>query len=226
MPAPRSSPQQVPAWALRANEALDGALVFVKVAVLWWLLTLAGLVVLGAAPATVAAAQVMREHRRGAVVPVVRTMLRTARAELLGASARMVPLALVQLSAAASVLLGLTGRVPQAWMMAPLVVLAGVVLGWSSVSVLALAAVPRLRRQDLPVSLRLALLCPGIVPAPAVGLVLCLVVIVMVTVAVPPLGLLLGPAGAIQAAVVLLGARIERLLEDARRGAEEAADEA
>lgn len=207
-----SGPQQVPGWALRANEALDAALLLIRVSLLWWALTLLGLVVLGAAPAACAAGDVLRAHREGRTVPVAATMWGTFRRELVSANLRLLPFGAVQLAGAGTLLLALRGGVPEPWMLVPVATIAAITLGWSTAGAAALLSVPRLRRQDLLVSWRLGLLCPGAVPAAACAAVACLAVVALVSLVLPPVGLLLGPAGAVQCATSLMGRRTELLL--------------
>lgn len=213
---PSTGPQHVPSWALRANEAIDAVLTLLVVSLLWWALTLLGLVVLGAAPAACAAAEVMRARAEGRAVPVARTMWATYRRELVPATLRLLPFGVIVLGGLSTLFLALRGGVPEPWMLAPVATLGAVAAGWATASAAALIAVPRLRRQDLLVSWRVALLCPGAVPVAAFLLVLTLAVIGLVALVLPPIGLLLGPGGAAQAASALMGRRTEALL--ARHG--------
>lgn len=207
-----SGPQQVPGWAMTANNAIDALLLILRVTVVWWALTLLGLVIVGIFPATCAAGDVMRDRRAGGAAPVVRTMWATYRRELVGANLRLLPLGLVQLSGVSTIFLALRGGVPQPWMVAPVMILAACAVGWATASAAVLATVPRLRRQDLLVSLRVSLLAPGAVPLAAALTVLSVAAIVLASYLVPPLGALLGAGAAVQAASTLVGRRAEELL--------------
>lgn len=205
-------PQQVPGWALTANDVLDSLLLLVGVTVMWWALTLLGLIVLGISPATCAAGEVMRLRRTGGAAPVVRTMWEVYRRELLSATARMLPFGIVQLSGITTIFLALRGGVPEPWMVAPLMILAACATGWATVSAALLATVPRLRRQDLLVSWRVSLLAPGAVPLSAAFTVLAVAVVAIGAYLIPVLGLLVGAGAAVQAASTLVGRRTEALL--------------
>ncbi|MFC0674069.1 DUF624 domain-containing protein [Brachybacterium hainanense] len=212
MTRPSSGPQQVPGWALKANDAIDALLLLLKVTLLWWALTLLGLVVLGIGPATCAAGDAVRARRDGGTAPVARTMWETYRRELLRATLRLLPFGAVQLGGISTIFLALRGGVPQPWMLAPVMILAAIAVGWATASAAALATVPRLRRQELLVSWRVSLLCPGAVPLAAVLTVLCTAGILVLAYLLPPFGLLLGTGTAVQAASTLLGRRTEALL--------------
>ena len=70
-----------PGWALRVHAACDWVMWAMALNVLWIVFTLAGGVVLGAAPATVAAAHVTRLRLRGEAFPALRTFARVWRSE-------------------------------------------------------------------------------------------------------------------------------------------------
>ena len=72
----------------------------------------------------------------------------------------------------------------------------------------------RVRRQDLLVAWRIALLIPGALPMRTVGLGLLLLVWVLVCWVIWPVGLLLGAGTAVDIAVSLLGRRGDRLLQE------------
>ncbi|WP_221585273.1 YesL family protein [Microbacterium sp. G2-8] len=79
-------------WALRAQAACDWVLWVLTMNALWWLFTLGGAVVFGAAPATVAAAALTRRQLRGEKIHALRDFARIWRAELLTANAVLLPL--------------------------------------------------------------------------------------------------------------------------------------
>ncbi|MCR2792240.1 DUF624 domain-containing protein [Microbacterium sp. zg.Y625] len=70
-----------PGWALRVHAACDWVMWAMALNALWIVFTLAGGVVLGAAPATVAAAHVTRRRLRGEAFPALRTFARAWRSE-------------------------------------------------------------------------------------------------------------------------------------------------
>lgn len=218
MPTPRPSggpgrgPAEIPAWVLRFNDTVDRVWLVTRVNLVWILLTGAGLVVLGIAPASVAASDALHAAREGARVRVLATMGRSWRRRFVGANMRLLPFIAVQTGSAAMLWIVLSGAAPGA---AATVVLAGlsVVSGaWSTVSAAVLVAAPRLRRQDLRVSWRLALLLPGALPGRFIALLLGLTAWILVCSAAWPLALLIGPATAIEGARALLGRRVEALL--------------
>ncbi|APX31527.1 hypothetical protein BH708_00920 [Brachybacterium sp. P6-10-X1] len=199
---------------------MDQVWLVLRVNLVWSLLSLLGLVVLGIAPASVAAADAFRASRYGAKVRVSTVMWESWRHQLVSANLRLLPLMVVQTGSAAMLWIVLGGAVPSS---AATIVLAGLAVisaAWSTVSAAVLVAVPRVRRQDLPVSWRLALLLPGTLPVHFIAVVLGLAAWIAVCSLVWPVGLLVGAATAIEGATVLLGRRIELLLTDleARRG--------
>ncbi|ACU85140.1 predicted integral membrane protein [Brachybacterium faecium DSM 4810] len=220
MPTSRSSrqpsrgPAEIPAWVLRFNETVDKVWLVVRVNLVWILLTGLGLVVLGIAPASVAAADALRASREGARVRVLVTMSGSWRRQFLGANLRLLPLLVVQAGSAAMLWIVLGGAAPSS---AATVVLAGLSVisaAWSTVSAAVLVAVPRLRRQDLLVSWRLALLLSGALPGRFICLLLGLIVWIVVCTAVWPLALLVGAGTAIEGACLLFGRRVEALLSE------------
>lgn len=204
---------------MRANEAIERVFLLLRVSVLWTLLSLLGLVALGIAPASVAAADALIASRHGARVAVLPVMWRSYREQLVAANLRMLPLLLVQLGAAAMLWIVLGGGAPGT---AGAFVLGGAAvasLTWCTASLAVIVAVPRVRRQDPLVTWRLALLLPGTVPLRFLGLILGLGVWVVVCSLLWPLALLLGAGTAIDLATTLLGRRVELLLEDLDRSA-------
>lgn len=79
-------------WALRAHAACDWLFWVMTVNALWYVFTLAGGVVLGAAPATVAATELTRRRLRGEVFPAVRAFAAAWRREFWRANAVLAPL--------------------------------------------------------------------------------------------------------------------------------------
>ncbi|WP_197517555.1 DUF624 domain-containing protein [Microbacterium karelineae] len=98
-------------WALRAHAACEWVLWALTMNALWWLFTLAGAVVLGAAPATIAAATLTRRQLRGEKVRALRDFAAVWRAELLLANALLLPLLIpgALLAVTASALLATAG---------------------------------------------------------------------------------------------------------------------
>jgi uncharacterized membrane protein YesL len=218
MPSSRSQPSrgpaEVPAWVVRFNETTEKVWLVLRVNLVWSLLSLLGLVVLGIAPATVAAADAFRASRHGARVRVLAVMTESWRRGIVRANLRLLPLMVVQ-----------AGAVTMMWVViggggagsAGTLVLAGLAVisaAWSTVSAAVLVAVPRLMRQDLLVSWRLALLLPGALPGRFIVLILGLLVWIVVCSWLWPLALLVGAATAVEGAAVLFGRRVERLLEE------------
>ncbi|WP_183091218.1 YesL family protein [Streptomyces radicis] len=78
-------------WTIRLYEACSVVSLMARLNALWLLFTLLGGVVLGAAPATVAAAHCVREHLAGRPRRPVATFARTWRAELVGANVALLP---------------------------------------------------------------------------------------------------------------------------------------
>lgn len=204
---------------MRANEAFERVFLLLRISVLWALLSLLGLVVLGIAPASVAAADVVIASRHGAKVPVLATMWRSYRDQLVAANVRMLPLLLVQLGAAAMLWIVLGGGAPGTVGAYVLGGAAVASLSWCTASLAVIVAVPRVRRQDPLVTWRLALLVPGTVPLRFLGLILGLGVWIVVCSLLWPVALLLGAGTAIDLATSLLGRRVELLLEDLDRSA-------
>lgn len=202
----------MPAWSLRANDVIDALLMTVRVTLLWWVLVALGLVVAGIAPATCAAAETFRLRRNGELVKLWRTMFRIYRSEFVSANLRLGPFLLVQVSSLITVALALGGGIPQLWMMAPLAIIGAIAGSWTTVSAAALVTTPRLRRQDLTASWRLAALCPGAVPLASTFLIVTMIPFTLLCLTVPLLGLLVGAGGAAQIASVLVGRRTENLL--------------
>lgn len=208
-------PAEIPAWVLRFNETAETVWLVVRVNLVWILLTGLGLVVLGIAPASVAAADALRASRKGTKVAVLAAMARSWRRQFAGANLRLLPLLAVQAGSATMLWIVLAGAAPGSTATVFLAGLSVISAAWSTVSAAVLVAVPRLRRQDLLVSWRLALLVPGALPGRFIGLVLGLVVWIAVCAALWPLALLVGAATAIEGARLLFDRRVGALLTEA-----------
>ncbi|MVA75400.1 DUF624 domain-containing protein [Auraticoccus sp. F435] len=78
-------------WTLRLHAVCSTVAVMALLNVLWLAFTLLGAVVLGIAPATVAAAHCVRERTAGRLHRPVSTFARTWRAELVGANLALLP---------------------------------------------------------------------------------------------------------------------------------------
>lgn len=195
-------------------EAVEHVYAVVRIQLAWLALTLLGLIVLGIAPATCAAADALRAERRGELKRVLPLMWRSYRRELVPATVRMLPLLAVQVIALAMLWQAAAGLSSNPAVMAVLGTLAALAAGWAAVSLAAIAVAPRVRDQDLLVTWRLALLMPGAVPFRSFALVALLAAWTVLCSLAWPLALLLGAGLAIDAAVGLLSRRIAVLLED------------
>lgn len=208
---------------MRANEVFERVLLVLRVNVMWLLLTLLGLVVAGIAPASVAAGEAFVASRHGASVRVLPLMWSAYRRQFVAANLRLLPLLIVQAGSAAMIWIVIGGGPPG---QVPAVVLSGLAvisLAWSLLSAASIVAVPRLRRQDLLATWRIALLLPGALPGRSMLLILALAVWSVLCATVWPLALLVGAATAIDLATSLLGRRTELLLEDLERSGTAAA---
>lgn len=216
-----AGPTVVPVWVTRLNEGFELVYLVLRINLVWMLLSLLGLVALGVAPASVAAADAFRASRHGAKVKALPVMWESYRRQFVTVTLRLLPLMIVQLGSVSMIWIVIGGGASGS--VAPLILagLAVVSATWSTVSAAVLVAVPRVRRQDLLVAWRLALLVPGTVPARFLALILLLGVWIVVCSFLWPLALLFGAATMIVVATALLGRRVELLLEDleARRAA-------
>lgn len=208
-----SGPSEVPAWVLRVNEAMERVWLVLRVSLVWLVLSILGLGVLGVAPASCAAAEVLAQSRLSPVRGVLRTMGVAYRRELVRANVRMVPLLVVQAAAGTGLWLSLHGVGPGTVLTVAAGIVCAVSAAWVSVSLTAIAVVPRLRRQDVLVTWRLALLMPGALPVRSVGLVLLLLLWSTLCITVPLLGLLVGAGTAIELSVAVFERRIVALLQ-------------
>lgn len=218
-----AGPTQVPGWVMRANEGIERVLLVLRVSILWLLLSLLGLGVAGVAPASAAAADAFIASRHGAKVRVLPVMWEAYRRQFVGVNLRLLPLLVVQLGSTAMIWIIIGGGTPGQVSAMVLSGLAVASLAWSLLSAAAIVAVPRLRRQELLVTWRLALLLPGALPGRSVLLILGLAVWIVLCAWLWPLALLLGAGGAIDLATAVLGRRTELLLEDLEKTAGAAA---
>lgn len=200
--------------SVRRGEVLASLWLLVRITVWWALLTGLGLVVLGIGPATVAAADVLLAARHGERVAVAATMWSGYCDRFVGANLRMVPLLVVEAGALAMVLLAAGGAVEGAVSVAVLGTLAAVSAGWALSALALIAAVPRVRDQDLLVTWRLALLLPAALPLRCALLSALVLLWTLLCWLVWPLAVLAGPAVPIALAVRLLARRTALLLED------------
>lgn len=204
-------PRRRTTWLVEGVEHLYAV---VRIQLAWLGLTLLGLIVFGIAPATCAAADALRAQRRGELTRAMPLMWESYRRELVPAGVRMLPLMAVQMLALAMLWQAAAGLSSNPAVMAVLGTLGAIAAGWATVSLAAIAVAPRVRRQDVLVTWRLALLMPGAVPFRGLALVVLVAAWAVVSTTVWPLAVLLGAGLAVDAAVALLATRIGLLLED------------
>lgn len=204
-------PRRRTTWLVEGVEHLYAV---VRIQLAWLGLTLLGLIVFGIAPATCAAADALRAQRRGELTRAMPLMWESYRRELVPAGVRMLPLMAVQMLALAMLWQAAAGLSSNPAVMAVLGTLGAIAAGWATVSLAAIAVAPRVRRQDVLVTWRLALLMPGAVPFRGLALVVLVAAWALVSTTVWPLAVLLGAGLAVDAAVALLATRIGLLLED------------
>lgn len=209
-----SGPTEVPAWVTRFNEAIERIYLVLRVNLVWILFSLLGLIVLGVAPASVAAADAFIAARHGAKVKVLPVMWESYRRHLVSANLRMLPLMIVQLGSVTMLWIVVGGGASNSLMTMVMAGLAVVSAAWSTTSVAVLVAVPRVRRQDLLAAWRLAILLPGALPVRFIALILVLAVWIVLCSLLWPVALLLGAGTAIDVATSVLRQRVELLLED------------
>lgn len=207
-------PQQVPGWVMSANELIERLFLLLRINAVWWILTLLGAVVLGLAPATAAAADALLASREQSRVRVLPMMWRSFRTRLVRANLEMLPLLVVQAGALSMLVIAFSGTITSAAMMVALVAIAAISLPWATTALAATLASPRLRRQDLAVTWRIALLVPGALPLRTVALIGGLTLWILLCGLIPPVALLVGAAGALDLAIGMLGPRIAALLEE------------
>lgn len=201
-----------PGWVLTTNEWIDAALFTIGVSLVWLVLSLLGLFVLGIAPATCAAADVTAARRREEEPSLIPDMWRAYRTQFLGANTRLLPFVLVQIAAGLSVAAALRSVQDAPVLSAVMGTLALLAGCWATLSAMSVVAAPRVRRQDWPVTMRLALLLPGALPGPALAALIAVGLWSMVSLLLPPVGALAGPAVAVRISVALLAERISALL--------------
>ncbi|MCP2635969.1 DUF624 domain-containing protein [Microbacterium sp. HD4P20] len=135
-----------PGWAVRAHAAFEWVWWLIVVNVLWYLFALAGGVVLGAVPASVAAAELTRRRLRGESFPPLRAFAAAWRREFWRSNAALGPAFAVTALLAASVIGHFNAAQPlTAWGLAS----AGAFVGAFAVSAI---AVPMYVHYDLPLS--------------------------------------------------------------------------
>src|SRR5690625_6400383 len=110
----------------------------------------------------------------------------------------MLPLLVVQAGSLSMLWLMATGALEDPVPSAILGSLAAVSAGWATSSLATIATSPRVRRQDLLVTWRLALLLPGVLLLRAISLVVLLAVWVLRCSRAGPMSLLLGGAVALR----------------------------
>ena len=204
-------PRRRTTWLVESIEHLYAV---VRIQLVWLGLTLLGLIVVGIAPATCAAAEALRAERRGELTRALPLMWEAYRRELIPAGIRMLPLMAVQTLALLMLWQAAAGLSSNPAVMAVLGTFGALTAGWAGVSLAAIAVAPRVRVQDLLVTWRLALLMPGAVPLRSLAVAVLLAAWTLLCTSVWPLGLLLGAGLAIDIAVGLLSTRISLLLED------------
>lgn len=199
---------------MHMNEMIEHVYLVLRINIVWTLLSLLGLIVAGVAPAGAAAGDAFIASRHGAPVKVLPLMWESYRRQFVSANLRILPLMVVQLGSASMIWIVLGGGTANSTMAVVLSGIAVVSAAWSTVSVALLMTVPRVRRQDLLVAWRLAILLPGALPLRFIGLILLLAVWIIVCTFLWPVALLVGAATGIDIATTLLSRRVELLLED------------
>lgn len=199
---------------MHMNEMIEHVYLVLRINIVWTLLSLLGLIVAGVAPAGAAAGDAFIASRHGAPVKVLPLMWESYRRQFVSANLRMLPLMVVQLGSASMIWIVLGGGTANSTMAVVLSGIAVVSAAWSTVSVALLMTVPRVRRQDLLVAWRLAILLPGALPLRFIGLILLLAAWIVVCTFLWPVALLVGMATGIDIATTLLSRRVELLLED------------
>lgn len=199
---------------MHMNEMIEHVYLVLRINIVWTLLSLLGLIVAGVAPAGAAAGDAFIASRHGAPVKVLPLMWESYRRQFVSANLRMLPLMVVQLGSASMIWIVLGGGAANSTMAVVLSGIAVVSAAWSTVSVALLMTVPRVRRQDVLVAWRLAILLPGALPLRFIGLILLLAVWIIVCTFLWPVALLVGAATGIDIATTLLSRRVELLLED------------
>lgn len=207
-------PQQVPGWVIRSNDAIERLYLVVRVSLVWLLFTVIGLIILGLGPASCAAADVFIESRRRSRQRVLAQMWKSFHHEFLRTNLRMVPFLLVQAGAGTMLWIALNGLGPSVTSTVMMGVFAALSGSWASISVSMIAVVPRLRRQNLLMTWRLAILLPGALPVRAIAVLLALLLWSMLCTVLWPLALLAGAGTAIDLTVSVLSSRVAQFLEE------------
>lgn len=162
-------------WALRVHAACDWLFWVMTVNALWYLFALAGGIVLGAAPATVAAAELTRRRLRGEAFPAFRTFAAAWKREFLRANAVLAPvLAIATILTVNAIGFAGAGTLAQAPGIATMIAL---VLTVALVAVV----VPLYAHYDLPLGAYLLTASRWMLRNPAPVLLLVLAVVVIVT---------------------------------------------
>lgn len=216
-----AGPERNPVWVTRLSELIDRLYLVIRVNAVWWMLSLLGLMVAGVGPASCAAAEAFIAARHGERVRVLPLMWATYQDAFGPANLRMLPLLVVQAGSLSMLWLMATGALEDPVPSAILGSLAAVSAGWATSSLATIATSPRVRRQDLLVTWRLALLLPGVLLLRAISLVVLFTVWLLLCSLAWPMALLLGAGVAINIAVAMFAYRIRALLEDlhAQQGA-------
>ncbi|WP_337062084.1 DUF624 domain-containing protein [Kineococcus sp. G2] len=194
-------------WAVKAHDACDTLVWLAGVHALWVLGTLAGGVVLGLAPAGVAAAAVSRRRLRGETAGTAACFVRTWRAEFTRANVALLPavLAGALLLANQRVFSARTGAVAE--LVTAATVLAGLVL-----AVVVLVAVPLYVHYELPLQRYLPTAAAFVLSNPAAVLpaVLGAAAVVVATTALPGLALFLSAAALVHVTTAACVGAFER----------------
>lgn len=201
-----------PSWVMRSNEFIDTTVFTIGLSLVWLALSALGLFVLGLAPATCAAADVMAARRRDDEPRLFHDMWNGYRHGFVRANTRLLPFIAVQAAAALSVVTAVRSVQDAGAVSAVMATIALLAAAWATVSAMVVVAGERVRRQDWPVSMRLAVLMPGALPAPSIAALLAVGLWSALSMILPPVGALLGPAIAARIAVAVLGERISDLL--------------
>ncbi len=194
-------------WAVRAHDACDALVWLALVNVLWLAGTLAGGVVLGLAPASVAAAAVSRRRLRGETGGTARAFARTWRAELARSNAVLLPVLLAGLLLLANwrVFAGREGAAADA-------VAAATALAGLALAAVAVVLLPLYVHYDLPLRRYLPTAASFLLANPVAALLplLGVVVVLAVTRALPGLALFLSAAALLHLVTALALGTFER----------------
>ncbi len=170
-----SSSASASGWALRLHAACDWLFWVMTVNVLWYLFTLAGGIVLGAAPASIAAAELTRRRLRGEAFPAFRSFAAAWRREFWRSNAVLGPVILVTVVLAMNLISYLqTGALTDA---------PGILTGIALVVAISILAVvmPMYAHYDLPLRAYLLTATRWMIRNIAYVILLLLAVVVVVT---------------------------------------------